>query len=49
MTSFRVPRASEVAAGVWHRAPGRAANLRRFRIYRFDPDTADPTPRIDTL
>ena len=47
MTQFRLPSGSEVRAGAWHRAVGQAAHVRRFRIYRFDPDS-DRNPRLDT-
>jgi len=47
MVQFRLPPGSEVRTGTWHRAAGRGANVRRFRVYRFDPDS-DRSPRIDT-
>jgi succinate dehydrogenase iron-sulfur subunit len=47
MAEFRLPAGSRVRTGVWHRAVGHATKLRRFRIYRFDPDS-DRNPRIDT-
>jgi succinate dehydrogenase / fumarate reductase, iron-sulfur subunit len=47
MRQFRLPAGSKVRTGTWHRSLGRAVNVRRFRVYRFDPDS-DHTPRIDT-
>ncbi len=46
MSQFRLPQDSQVRTGTWHRAAGRAAHVRRFRIYRFDPDS-ERNPRID--
>ena len=47
MVSFTLPKNSKVRDGkVWPKPDG-AANLKEFRIYRFDPDTGD-NPRLDT-
>ena len=47
MALLRLPPGSQVQTGTWHRAAGQAAGARRFRIYRFDADSAR-NPRIDT-
>ena len=47
MAQFRLPPGSRVRTGTLHRAVGKVANVRRFRIYRFDPD-AEGGPRVDT-
>jgi succinate dehydrogenase / fumarate reductase iron-sulfur subunit len=47
MVQFQLPAGSRVQAGKLHRAVGHAANVRRFRIYRFDPDSG-ANPRLDT-
>jgi succinate dehydrogenase / fumarate reductase iron-sulfur subunit len=47
MAEFRLPKNSRIQAGRHHAARPGAKNLRTFRIYRYDPDTAD-NPRIDT-
>ena len=46
MAQVRLPKGSRVRMGTVHRAPGRAATLRRFHIYRFDPDS-ESGPRMD--
>ena len=47
MVEFTLPRNSVVAEGkVWPKPEG-AANLREFRIYRYDPDSGS-NPRLDT-
>lgn len=43
----RLSKQLRVRAGTVHRAPGRPAALRRFHIYRFDPDSRTG-PRVDT-
>ncbi len=47
MAQLRLLTGSKVRAGTWHLRVGRATKVRRFRIYRFDPNS-DRTPRIDT-
>jgi succinate dehydrogenase / fumarate reductase iron-sulfur subunit len=47
MAQVRLPKGSRVRMGTVHRAPGRAEKLRRFHIYRFDPDSG-AGPRLDT-
>ena len=48
MVQFALPRGSRVKEGKTWPAPEGAANVKRFRIYRFDPD-ADDNPRVDTF
>jgi succinate dehydrogenase / fumarate reductase iron-sulfur subunit len=49
MVQFRLPEESRYGGrpGRHHAAPAGAARVRRFRIYRWDPDSSEP-PRIDT-
>ena len=50
MTLFRLPANSRFAdrPGRHHAAPPGATRVRRFRIYRWDPDSPEP-PRVDTF
>ncbi|MGO9801894.1 MAG: succinate dehydrogenase iron-sulfur subunit [Steroidobacteraceae bacterium] len=48
MAWFGLATGPRIRTGTWHRSVGGAANVRRFRIYRFDPDS-DRAPRIDTF
>jgi succinate dehydrogenase / fumarate reductase, iron-sulfur subunit len=48
MAQFRLPANSRIVPGATHRAPPGAGALRRFRIYRFDPDGGG-NPRLDTF
>jgi succinate dehydrogenase / fumarate reductase iron-sulfur subunit len=47
MSQFRLPPASRVRPGALHRPARPPASVRRFHIYRFDPDASD-NPRLDT-
>jgi succinate dehydrogenase / fumarate reductase iron-sulfur subunit len=49
MVQFRLPPESRYAgeAGRHHPAPAGATRVRRFKVYRWDPDTGRP-PRVDT-
>jgi len=47
MALLRLPPGSQVRTGTWHRAAGQTAQVRRFRIYRFDPGS-NRHPHIDT-
>ena len=47
MPQFTLPQGSRVWPGYVHRAVKGEASVRRFRIYRFDPD-ANAAPRLDT-
>jgi succinate dehydrogenase / fumarate reductase, iron-sulfur subunit len=48
MAQFRLPPNSRPRKGNTHRAPAGARQVRRFRIYRFDPASGE-TPRVDTF
>ncbi|HET7395953.1 MAG TPA: succinate dehydrogenase iron-sulfur subunit [Gammaproteobacteria bacterium] len=47
MAEFRLPKNSRVREGKTHKAAQDAKNLKRFRIYRYDPDSGN-NPSIDT-
>jgi succinate dehydrogenase / fumarate reductase, iron-sulfur subunit len=47
MAEFLLPVKSRVKSGKHFAAPAGAKQVRKFRIYRFDPDTGD-NPRTDT-
>jgi succinate dehydrogenase / fumarate reductase iron-sulfur subunit len=47
MVEFSLPPNSKPTKGKAHAAPAGAKNVRRFHIYRYDPDTG-ANPRIDT-
>ena len=47
MTEFRLPKNSKVGEGKHHTVSGGGQNLRRFEIYRWDPDI-DSNPRLDS-
>ena len=46
MAQFRLPANSRVEKGVVHDAPAGAKSVRRFSVYRYDPDTG-ANPRMD--
>jgi succinate dehydrogenase / fumarate reductase iron-sulfur subunit len=48
MVELRLPKNSRVTAGKYHQAESREGNLRRFQIYRYNPDGED-NPRLDTF
>ncbi|MGR8933652.1 MAG: succinate dehydrogenase iron-sulfur subunit [Gammaproteobacteria bacterium] len=48
MVEFSLPQNSRVRKGKIYSAPEGAKNLRRFEIYRWDPDTGD-NPRMDVF
>jgi len=48
MAEFKLPANSVVKPGKHFAAPEGATNTRRFKIYRFDPDTGE-NPRVDTF
>lgn len=48
MAEFRPPANSRVGRGKTFPAPEGSRNVRRFKVYRFDPDAAD-NPRVDTF
>lgn len=47
MAEFTLPKNSVVKEGKTHPAPSQAKRPRKFRIYRYDPDS-DANPRLDT-
>ncbi len=47
MVEFTLPRNSKVGKGKTWIAPEGATNIRKFHIYRYDPD-GDANPRLDT-
>ena len=47
MAQFKLPENSRVGPGKSHVAPAGARNVRKFRIYRFDPDSG-ANPRVDS-
>ena len=47
MAEFKLPKNSVVAKGKTFKAPEGTKNIRRFEIYRWDPDTGE-NPRIDS-
>ncbi len=48
MVEFTLPKNSKVGTGKTHAAHAGAKRVRRFKIYRYDPD-ADANPRLDTF
>jgi succinate dehydrogenase / fumarate reductase iron-sulfur subunit len=46
MAQFRLPANSRIRRGTTHAAPAGAKNVRRFAVYRYDPDTGE-NPRMD--
>jgi len=46
MAQVRLPKSSRVRTGAVHRATGGPLSLRRFRVYRFDPESG-AGPRVD--
>ncbi|CAG7857675.1 succinate dehydrogenase / fumarate reductase, iron-sulfur subunit [biofilm metagenome] len=47
MAEFTLPKNSTLTKGLTYNAPTGTVNIRRFEIYRWDPDTGE-NPRIDT-
>jgi len=47
MVEFTLPANSRVKPGKTHKAPDGAGNVRRYHVYRYDPDSGD-NPRVDT-
>ena len=47
MAEFRLPPNSRIRKGKHFPAPSGTSNVKRFAVYRYDPDSAD-NPRIDT-
>ncbi len=47
MAEFRLPPNSRIKKGNHYAAPASASSVRRFAVYRYDPDSGE-NPRIDT-
>ena len=47
MVQFTLPKNSQIRVGKTWPAPAGATNVRKFKIYRWDPDTGE-NPRLDT-
>ncbi len=47
MAEFRLPENSRIGRGQHFPAPANATNIKRFAIYRYDPDSGE-NPRMDT-
>ena len=47
MVEFSLPANSRYTEGKTHKAPSGAGNVRRFKVYRYDPESGD-NPRVDT-
>ena len=47
MAEFRLPKNSRIKQGKTWKAPEGARNIKRFHVYRYDPDS-DENPRMDT-
>lgn len=48
MVEFTLPKNSRVKKGTTHTAPEGATRVKKFHVYRFDPDTGE-NPRVDTF
>ncbi|GAB6051663.1 succinate dehydrogenase iron-sulfur subunit [Magnetospira thiophila] len=48
MVEFLLPANSRVGKGKEHKAPAGVTNIRKFKIYRYDPDSGQ-NPRVDTF
>jgi succinate dehydrogenase / fumarate reductase iron-sulfur subunit len=48
MAEFTLPKNSKLKPGLTHTAPVGAKNIRRFEVYRWDPDKGE-NPRIDVF
>lgn len=46
MAEFTLPKNSVLTKGLTYTAPEGTKNIRRFEVYRWDPDTGE-NPRID--
>ena len=47
MVEFTLPKNSKVKPGRTHKAPAGGKNIRKFKVYRYDPDSGE-NPRVDT-
>jgi succinate dehydrogenase / fumarate reductase, iron-sulfur subunit len=48
MAKFTLPKNSRVREGKSHKSPSGAEKLKTFKVYRYDPETAD-NPRLDSF
>ena len=48
MAEFMLPANSKIGPGKAHPAPAGATNVKRFKVYRWEPDSGD-NPRVDTF
>ena len=48
MVEFALPKNSKVVQGKTYKASADNVKVRKFRIYRWDPDVPDENPRVDT-
>lgn len=48
MVEFTLPKNSRVKKGVTHKAPEGAKRVKKFKVYRYDPDSGK-NPRLDTF
>ncbi|MCP4923108.1 MAG: succinate dehydrogenase iron-sulfur subunit [bacterium] len=49
MADFRLSKNSRVVRGETFKAPEGAKNIRNVKVYRWDPETPDKNPRLDTF
>lgn len=47
MAQFTLPKNSKIGKGKTHKAPAGATRVKRFKVYRYDPDSGE-NPRTDT-
>ncbi len=48
MVEFTLPANSKIGPGKSHSAPAGATNVKRFKVYRWEPDSGD-NPRVDSF
>jgi succinate dehydrogenase / fumarate reductase iron-sulfur subunit len=48
MADFRLPKNSRLRPGKLHKAPAGASNIRKFHVYRYNPDDK-ANPQVDTF
>ncbi len=48
MVELTLPKHSRVVEGITHKAPAGATRVKRFRVYRYDPE-GEGNPRVDTF
>ena len=47
MAEFRLPKNSKIGRGKFHKAPKNIKNIKKFRVYRWNPE-GDKNPQWDT-